>query len=221
MILKGYGITLTRLVKADIELVRNWRNSSLVNQYMEFRGHITPEMQEAWFASIDNIYNNYYIIHHEGKKIGLIYGAQIDWDKMETGNGGIFIAEENYWHTLVPVACTFLLMDIGFILGLKHTYVKILRSNARAIQFNTQMGFELMPGQEHTENQNYVLSERSYTDKTKQLRKVLQSTTGDRIEVVIDDPGHPVSKLACEQYASQPAEVKARVLFTVKGTSQS
>ncbi len=60
MIIKGFAVTLSRLTIDDIELVRQWRNSETVRQFMEFREEITPEMQIKWFKSIDNEINNYY-----------------------------------------------------------------------------------------------------------------------------------------------------------------
>ncbi|MDZ7743378.1 MAG: hypothetical protein U5Q03_16975 [Bacteroidota bacterium] len=41
-----YGISLNRLKEDDIELVRKWRNSRKINQFMEYREEITPEMQK-------------------------------------------------------------------------------------------------------------------------------------------------------------------------------
>ena len=103
MIINGFGISLERLKEKDIELVREKRNSTLVSQFMEFRGHITPEMQKEWFNSINNINNLYYIITYNNKKVGLINGAKINWEIMETASGGIFIWEEELWQTHVPL----------------------------------------------------------------------------------------------------------------------
>jgi hypothetical protein len=58
MFFEKYGVKLERLTADKIELVRNWRNDPKISQYMEFRDHITAEMQKKWFASVDNE-NNY------------------------------------------------------------------------------------------------------------------------------------------------------------------
>ena len=49
-----YGITLERLKKEDIELVRQWRNSDPVRMNMNYQEIISPEKQLEWFHSINN-----------------------------------------------------------------------------------------------------------------------------------------------------------------------
>ncbi len=68
MKLTKYGITLNRLREDDIELLRQWRNSPQINQFMEYRGNITPEMQRDWFRSVDNFDNFYFIIEYQGEE---------------------------------------------------------------------------------------------------------------------------------------------------------
>lgn len=65
-------IVLTPLTKADIELVRIWRNSPEVAQYMYTENEITAEQQGAWFDKVkDDESSRYWIIEYDGKKIGL------------------------------------------------------------------------------------------------------------------------------------------------------
>jgi hypothetical protein len=70
LILKQYGVTLTRIQEKDIELIRYWRNQSDIVNFMEYKNYIFPEAQKKWFASIDNKLNYYFIIEFENKKIG-------------------------------------------------------------------------------------------------------------------------------------------------------
>ena len=215
MIIKGYAVTLSRLTVDDIEQVRQWRNSEKIRQFMEFREEITPEMQEKWFASIDNEFNNYYIIHDGETKIGLIYGAEIDWKKGITGNGGIFISDESYWNTYFPLSATLLLMEISFILGMKAAYIKVLRDNEKAIQFNTNIGFELMENQNDKVNQQYILTKKSYDLKTEKLRQLIEKVYSNAITIIINDPTHVVSQRAIRDYENQSSEVKKRVTLIV------
>ncbi|WP_019988968.1 UDP-4-amino-4,6-dideoxy-N-acetyl-beta-L-altrosamine N-acetyltransferase [Rudanella lutea] len=65
-------IQLTPLQHEDIELVRTWRNSEEVAQYMYTDDLITAEQQEAWFAKISkDPSSQYWIIQYNGQKIGL------------------------------------------------------------------------------------------------------------------------------------------------------
>jgi UDP-4-amino-4,6-dideoxy-N-acetyl-beta-L-altrosamine N-acetyltransferase len=215
MIVKGYGLELVRLRHEDIELVRNWRNAEHVNRFMQYREHITPEMQEQWFSSIDNIHNNYFIIVVNGIKIGLINGSQIDWDKMETGNGGIFIWDVDYNKTLIPLRASLLLTDLSFFLGMKKTYIKVLKDNSSAITYNLSLGYQLLPDQETNYNQCYVLTKENYFSKTENLKHTLLKSSSGEITVIIDDPGHASSKILVEKYNQLSEENKKEVLFII------
>lgn len=186
MILSGYGIELIRLQREHIELVRTMRNSEDVRQYMEYREEITPEMQEKWFTSVNNRFNNYFLIRTDNRIIGLIYGSQIDWVKKETGNGGIFIWDKNYHESAVALLASFVLIETSFLIGLELTYVKVLRTNPRAIRFNTDMGYVLMPGQDAVENQRYVLKKEVFFHRTGKIRDALRKRHGDVITFTID-----------------------------------
>lgn len=66
-------ITLALLTYEDIELVRLWRNSPEVAQYMYTENAITAQQQEAWFNKIkDDESSRYWIIKYDNKKIGLV-----------------------------------------------------------------------------------------------------------------------------------------------------
>ena len=72
-------IILRRITEDDIELVRQWRNSDDVKQFMEFREYIDEEMQRDWFRQINNKTNLYFIIYAHREPIGMIYGANLNW----------------------------------------------------------------------------------------------------------------------------------------------
>lgn len=215
MTLSGYDIELVRLEHNDIELVRNWRNSSQINRFMEYREYITTEMQESWFRSIDNIHNNYFIIITKGEKVGLINGSQIDWEKKETKNGGIFIWNVDYWNTLIPLFSSILLTDISFILGLERTYVKILRDNDKAIQFNKQLGYEISEGQGKFENQQYVLTKANYFEKTQRLRKTLQRFSKENYHITIANKNNTLSNFYIEKLNQLSEENKKKIQLTI------
>jgi UDP-4-amino-4,6-dideoxy-N-acetyl-beta-L-altrosamine N-acetyltransferase len=72
-------ISLRLLESDDIELVRNWRNSTDVAPYMYNETHIGEEQQIKWFEKISNENSSvYWIIEFEGKKIGLASLTGID-----------------------------------------------------------------------------------------------------------------------------------------------
>ena len=213
MIISGYGIELIRLRKEDIELVRQKRNSPEVQQYMEYREEITSAMQANWYASVNNIHNNFFVLRAGGEKIGLIYGSQIDWNKRETGNGGIFIWDRRWHDGPVSLQATFVLIELTFLLGLERTFVKVLRSNARAIKFNTDLGYELADGQDAHENQLYVLNREKFFHKTDRVRKALAGQHGTVFRILFDQPADAAEEFLFEKLHALPPSDAKRVLL--------
>lgn len=212
MIIEGYGITLKRLTEKELELVRYWRNSFVVKKFMEFRGYITPLMQKQWFANINNIQNNYFLIYAEGKAIGLISGSQIDWEEGVTNNGGIFIWDLDYQETFFPSKASILLTDVSFCLGLKKTYAKILKDNIRSVSFNKLLGYKLTEGQEDQVNQSYVLTSESYFNSVQLIRKVIEAE--GEIKLVIDDKNDASSKFIVDRLNTIKNEWSPKIVVT-------
>jgi RimJ/RimL family protein N-acetyltransferase len=210
MVIEGFGVSLERLREEDIELVRNKRNSHTVSQFMEFRDHITPDMQKSWFESVNNINNMYYVITYRHRKIGLINGARIDWNKMETASGGIFIWEEDLWETTVPILANLLMMDLAVFLGQKRSFIKIMNSNRRAISYNTQLGYKPWRD-ENAESKIYVLESADYLSKTKSVRNLLYKSHGAVFNLVIDDPQSPVTQFLLDRVRQMPDEYRSRL----------
>lgn len=71
-------IKLRELKAEDIEMVRNWRNSKEVSQYMYTENQITSEQQKKWFEKISKDANaKYWIIEYEDKPLGLVSITEI------------------------------------------------------------------------------------------------------------------------------------------------
>ncbi|MFA5416815.1 MAG: GNAT family N-acetyltransferase [Bacteroidales bacterium] len=184
MIVKKGNLVFRRLTIDDIELVRNWRNSSHINQYMEYREYITPEMQERWFNSINNQNNLYFIVEFNDEKIGVFNGKDIDWDNgtMETG---IFIADEKYLNTEIPLMAVLTFGELGLRVFNMNSNAHILKSNHRAIRFNKLLGFELCEGQDSLENQLYKLNKERFFKSVKLLRPTLQKLMKGKETLII------------------------------------
>lgn len=175
MILEGYGVKLHRLTEEKIELLRRWRNDPKIQQYMGYREHITSDMQKAWFKRINNDNNYYFIIEYEGKEIGCINIKDIDYDK-KTGEPGIFIWDDEYLNTDVPIRASFCQDDfIWNILKLDSLHIHVLKSNERAVNLNLFWGYRLLPNQDELELQEYVLTRDDAINNSKKnrLRRVL------------------------------------------------
>jgi RimJ/RimL family protein N-acetyltransferase len=182
MTIEQYGITLTRITENDIELIRYWRNHKEIRKYFAFQKHITKKMQEKWFQSVNNRYNYFFLVSYKGEKIGVINCKNADIKNM-IGEGGIFIWEKKYWESEIPVLATLCLIDtIFYALNISNkSVIRVLKNNERAIRYNQQLGYVLLPGQEHKKLQYYILTKQDYESKAPKLRRAAQILSGDHL----------------------------------------
>lgn len=173
-IINKYGVTLRPLTHDKIELVRKWRNDPKISQYMEFRGVITPEMQEKWFERISKSGSDFYFLMVvDGKEIGLINVKDVDWDK-KTGETGIFIWDDDYLNSDYAIRFIIAIHDFSFEeLGLESLHGHTLSNNKRANRLNKAIGYDVLPSQEIVANKACFLIKENYYKKTELLRALL------------------------------------------------
>jgi RimJ/RimL family protein N-acetyltransferase len=188
LIIEKYGIKLVRVKEKDIELIRRKRNSADIRNLMQYRQTISKAMQKEWFKSINNIYNNYFIIYHGRKKIGLINGKNSDYKKKES-EGGMFIWNKSYHDTVIPALCSVILSDFTFLInGFERCYIQVLKTNAKAIQHNKALGYEPVGRQPlDAETERFVLTKKNYLKKITRIRKGIQIITGDASELLPEE----------------------------------
>ncbi|MEO6883139.1 MAG: GNAT family N-acetyltransferase [Bacteroidia bacterium] len=183
-----YGITLTRLKADDLELVRIKRNSQDISSVMQYQEIITPGMQQKWFESINTIYHNYFIIHYQGEKIGLINGKNSDYEK-RTSEGGMFVWDKQYWGTIIPAMCSVIMSDHAFLIcGYKKNYIKILNSNQKAIVYNKQIGY--VPTKDYASDKDvqwFELTKEKYEKHVVKIRKAIGIITNDFSPLTIEN----------------------------------
>jgi UDP-4-amino-4,6-dideoxy-N-acetyl-beta-L-altrosamine N-acetyltransferase len=172
MIIRKYGLILKRIKKEDIELIRQMRNSEAVKRRMFFRQEISPEMQKKWFDSINNKYNGYYVIIYNDKKIGLIHGKNVDFEK-RTCEGGIFIWDPEYLNGIVSSLASIIMNDWTFCLGnFKAIYAKVLKENRIALAYNKLQGYEPCEPQNDDKGVEWLmLTKENYTKRIDGIRK--------------------------------------------------
>lgn len=169
-----YGISLKRLTEDKIELVRNWRNDPKIAQFMEYREHITSDMQYKWFQKINNDRNYYFIVEYEGQEIGLVNIKDIDYNR-KCGETGIFIYDDRYLNGDVSFRCALCNIDFVFEnLNLDFIYGHIMNDNRRAIRYNKVLGFRIEPNQEGIDKQLYTLYRDQYLKSRESIIKLLK-----------------------------------------------
>lgn len=177
-----YGIVFERLKHHDIELVRQWRNSDPVRLNMEYRELITPEQQEKWFESVNNLSHNYLMIRYKGEKIGLLNDKNIDWQN-RTSESGLFLGRTEFYNTFVPYFISVAGIEINFyFMNWQKQYAHILRTNINAIKYNAALGYQLCPGQENIENQLYEMTRESYENTAGKIRKAVRALASEDIK---------------------------------------
>ncbi|KAF5068037.1 hypothetical protein DSECCO2_247370 [anaerobic digester metagenome] len=180
-----YGITLERLKEADIELVRQWRNSDPVRLNMAYREIISPGQQLDWFRSVNNLENNYLMICYKGEKIGLLNDKNVDWEA-RTSESGLFLGRTEFYATYVPYLVSVAGIETTFyFLNWNKQFAHILRGNTRAISYNTQLGYRLCPGQEDAENQRYELTREGFEQTAGRIRKAVRRLAGDELKTAL------------------------------------
>lgn len=172
LILKQFDVRLIRLHRDDLELVRTWRNSAHVRDNMVYKDYITEEMQNAWFESINNPFNYYFIIEFDSKKVGVINAKNFQKEQ-GFGEGGIFIGEQFYEHSFAAVYASLCLLNFVFYLlnDINKSRIRILKYNFRAIQYNKLLGYEWVEDSEDGLNQIYELTRENYLTKGLKLNK--------------------------------------------------
>ncbi len=179
MIIKKYNIKLSRLDINDIELLREKRNSQNIRERMVFQEIILKQQQLEWFKSIDNIHNLYLIIHYEEKQIGVINGKNANFEA-KTSEGGIFIWDEQYLNSIVPVLCSIIMHDYNFyVCEFEKTFIKVLKNNVAAIKFNKSFGYEIIDENTSDNFYNCVLHRDRYIELINKYRKVIANLYND------------------------------------------
>lgn len=148
LVLTNYGVTLRKLTHDKIEMLRQWRNDPKIQQHMFYREYITPEMQERWFANLNQFTNFYFIVEYDGKEIGLINVKNVDYEECN-GESGVFIYDDAYLNSDVAYRAHLVMFDYMYEeLNLKYTYSHMLNDNSRALRFAQYLGSEIVKADE-------------------------------------------------------------------------
>lgn len=171
MVISGFGVRLKKIEESDLELIRFWRNSDYVKQYMVFRDFISPEMQSAWFKRIDNDSNFYFLIIVENMPVGLANIKDIDIAE-KSGESGIFLSSPEFVDGDLGIRATIVLLDFAFNqLELTQLHQTITEANQAAQNFNKHLGVQIVDSENGVSKG--ILLKNNYFSKTNKIRKIL------------------------------------------------
>lgn len=187
MKVKKFGIELKRLTRDDIELVRQKRNSPEIKRTMFFQKTISKEEQIAWFNSVNNEKNYYFIIKANGKKVGLIHGKIHSYTE-KIAEGGMFIWDKACLDLHIPAIASVCMADLTFlIMKMDKTLAEVRKDNTKVINYNLALGYEIV--EDNTEEGKILmeLTRTAYFKKASKIRNVIKKTAQDFVDLSWDD----------------------------------
>ncbi|MCC2636552.1 MAG: hypothetical protein K0Q68_271 [Moraxellaceae bacterium] len=205
MIIRKYGISLHRVQHGDIELIRAARNRDDIRSRMFEQTLISSEQQEAWFLSINNMQNYFFLIYCQDKPVGLIHAKDVDLVNGEA-EGGMFIWEQSLLGTAIPAKASIIFMEFAFSFFVERAYIRVREDNPQAYRYNVAMGYEPAPekGKEYL-----VLTRQTYESRIRALRK-LASGGRDSAPLSIDDVEIPNAESQMHLYGELPEKIFQR-----------
>ena len=143
--LKGTYVTLRVLERADIEQVRQWRNSPENYSFFANRDFISEARQEHWYASkvADSKDVRLMIVNNENSQsIGVTHLEDVN-HRARNASWGIYIGDPAYRTKIYAAESVFLLLEYGFgYLNLHKIYGNTLATNKRGRAFHQFAGFK-------------------------------------------------------------------------------
>jgi RimJ/RimL family protein N-acetyltransferase len=142
-------IVLKRLCVEDIELLRQWRNSSFIAENMFFQEEISQVQQVVWFENLHPENDFYFIIEYKQESIGLVNLKEINWT-LKQAESGLFVALEHYRNTPLAIYASLALLNFAFIdKKLEVVKASVKKNNLHTIQYNQSLGFEKVKEDEY------------------------------------------------------------------------
>lgn len=142
MEIQRYGVTLRRLREEDLAQVMEWRNQAHVRENMEHQEEISEDGHLTWYRMLDPRKDLYFVISSGDLVAGVINVKEIDW-MARRGEAGIFIGEEAFLGTFLPVQAVLALMDCSFELwGFQALEAKMRGDNPAVVSFNQNLGYQ-------------------------------------------------------------------------------
>ena len=197
-------LSLTLLTSEDAEILRGWRNDDRIRSTMIYKEKITATEQQAWFQRINNEQNYFFLIRLNAMAIGMIHLSDIDFSK-QTAFSGMFIYDEKYIGSPIPVMASTLLLDFFLpIFKLQQIFAKVLLTNHRAIKYNTALGFNKVSSR--GENQLLEITPQRYEAHAAKLKAALQQLGQLKMEMHIHQTflaERPILRSALEAYQKE------------------
>ena len=184
LILSQYDVRLIRVQAEHLSLILRWRNNDWVRKNMFVQDILKEKDQLAWFNSINNASNYYFIIEYLGEKVGLIHAKNFS-EEDGIGEGGIFIGEYDYLETWASVMASICLLNFIFAkTNINRSMVRVQAHNRRAISYNLKLGYKI--DFEDANELRMILDKEDFLHKTTVLKSVLSKISKGRDALILE-----------------------------------
>lgn len=135
-------VKLRPIQKDDLEMVRNWRNSLEVSQYMYTDDLITREQQELWFEGLrDDDSRIVWIVEYDGKALGVASLSNIS-KTFSSCYWAFYLGETSVRGGGIGAKVEYNVMSYVFdILKLNKLRCEVFTFNEKVIKMHEKFGF--------------------------------------------------------------------------------
>ena len=184
LVLSQYNVRLIRVQAEHLSLILKWRNNDWVRKNMFVQDILQEKDQLAWFNSINNASNYYFIIEYLGEKVGLIHAKNFS-EEDGIGEGGIFIGEYDYLETWASVMASICLLNFIFAkTNINRSMVRVQAHNRRAISYNLKLGYKI--DFEDANELRMILDKEDFLYKTTVLKSVLSKISKGQDALILE-----------------------------------
>ena len=184
LILSQYDVRLIRVQAEHLSLILRWRNNDWVRKNMFVQDILQEKDQLAWFNSINNASNYYFIIEYLGEKVGLIHAKNFS-EEDGIGEGGIFIGEYDYLETWASVMASICLLNFIFAkTNINRSMVRVQAHNRHAISYNLKLGYKI--DFEDANELRMILDKEDFLYKTTVLKSVLSKISKGQDALILE-----------------------------------
>jgi UDP-4-amino-4,6-dideoxy-N-acetyl-beta-L-altrosamine N-acetyltransferase len=176
-------VSLKPVDKDDIELIREWRNSDLINNVSFSNKYISPEMQAEWFEKLPG--NNtfiHWIIMAGNKRVGYAAFRDINPVAGKCEFASLYLGEPEYLGVGAGAKAEYLAIDhIYNNYKVNEIYCEVLETNPGVIRLHKKFGFTVAEiiRDRHKKNNEFIgvyrlsLKEDAWKEKQPVLHKIL------------------------------------------------
>ncbi|MEQ8715300.1 MAG: UDP-4-amino-4,6-dideoxy-N-acetyl-beta-L-altrosamine N-acetyltransferase [Cyclobacteriaceae bacterium] len=134
-------IQLVKLVEDDLEIVRGWRNSKEVSDYMYTDSYISEVDQKQWYQKIDWTRSVYWVINYQEKQLGLASITSID-KTLKSCYWAFYLADSSVRGAGIGAKVEYNVIEYVFgIVGLNKLRCEVFAFNDKVIQMHEKFGF--------------------------------------------------------------------------------